>query len=158
MSGGCGQTQSSRSHLPVWWPVSSRSAAGWSGHSRLCCPSAGSPPGGEMEHSSAEHAPSCSEPETMATAQRHHIYVSLGWIRTVSSLIVSADTLLFACTSNAITPAHTQIGVDLKSFKHTVGFRLNSNNAYLIDHANNQKQHLELQGNLVIKWTKMMHL
>lgn len=61
------------SHLPVWRPVSSRSAAGWSGHSRLCCPSAGSPPGGEMECSSAEHAPSCSEPETMAMAQRHHL-------------------------------------------------------------------------------------
>lgn len=74
--GGCGHTLRGWSHLPVRWPVSSRSAAVWSGRSRLCCPSAGSPPGGAMECSSAGHAPSCSEPETMTTAQRHHLYVS----------------------------------------------------------------------------------
>lgn len=57
------------SHLPVWWLWSSRSAAGWSGHSRPCCPSAGSPPGGARERSSAERALSCSESETMATTK-----------------------------------------------------------------------------------------
>lgn len=76
-----------------------------------------------MERSSAEHAPSCSEPETMATAQRHHLYVSLGWICTVGALIVGADAQLHH------THTRRQPGVNLRNFKHTVGFRLDSDSA-----------------------------
>lgn len=35
-----------------------------------------------MERSSAGQAPFCSGPETIATAQRHHLYVSVGCTHT----------------------------------------------------------------------------
>lgn len=79
-AGGCRRRRPAlRVYLPARWPVSSRSAAAWSARSRPCCPSAGSPPGGATARSSAERAPSCSVPETMAMVQRHHLLrVSMG--------------------------------------------------------------------------------
>ncbi len=84
-----------------------------------------------MERSSAEHAPSCSEPETMATAQRHHLYVSSGRICIVGSLLVQTHFYLHAPvrTHDSITPTHRHSGVNFRNFKHGGGFRLNSNNA-----------------------------
>lgn len=125
-------------HLPVWWPMSSRNAAGWSGHSRLCCPSAGSPPEGATERFSVEHAPSCSEPETMATAQRRQLYVS--WGGYIQSALTSSHTHLclhaLGCSHNSqIISICKQTGVNLRTFKLWVGFRLESANADKIYHA-----------------------
>ena len=145
---GCGHMEGFWSHLPVWQPASSRSAPVWSGHSRPCCPSAGSPPGGATGRSSAERAPSCSEPETMATAQRHHLHVSSGRMRTICSLIVAADThFFFICMHPRLNHTHSQTKQVLIWGDSGAGWASGSARIMQIktDHADNQTQYSHLK-------------
>lgn len=142
MTCGCGHIFRGGPHLPVWLPVGSKSAAEQSGRSHLCCPSAGYPPGGAKERSSAGHVPACNEPETMATAQRHHLYVSSGWMCICSCLSGCLQTHFYlhapVRTHNSVTLTHIKKSVKLRNIKHRVGFKLNWHNADWINHADNQ--------------------